>query len=181
MFERFTDRARGVVQGSVTIAEEMGHRYIGTEHILLALLTAGGGGAYDVLMAEGVEAQRVRAEIECPSDLDAEALESIGIDLNVVRAKVEEAFGPGALDETPREERRGFFARKHKPFTPRAKTVLELSLREALALKHGYIGTEHILLGLLREGKGLAAKILADAGVDFADLRAKTIAAIPQR
>ena len=65
----------------------------------------------------------------------------------------------------------------HIPWTPRSKKVLELSLREALALKHKHIGTEHILLGLIREGQGLAAKILADRGLDLKQLRDKTIEA----
>ncbi len=174
MFERFTDRARSIVTGANALAEELGHGHVGTEHFLLAILTSGGGIAHDVLRAEGLEAQAVRDTILAPSKMDADALESIGIDLDAVRAKIEETFGPGALDAVP-EKFKG-----HKPLTKRAKIVLELSLREALALKHRYIGSEHILLGLLREGKGLAAKILADAGLDFADLRAKTIAAIPK-
>ena len=175
MFERFTDRARLVVKEAAEHAEEMGHENIGTEHILLSLLTIGGGVACDVLTAAGLEAQQVRAAIQRLSGLDADALGAIGIDLDAVRAKIEETFGPGALDGVPAGK-----AKRHKPWGPRAKVALELSLREALALKHKHIGTEHILLGLLREGKGLAAKILADAGLDFADLRAKTIAAIPK-
>lgn len=109
----------------------------------------------------------------CGSDLDAQALGSIGIDLDAVRRRVEETFGPGALDQTRHEPRRG-----HLPFSPRAKKVLELSLRESLRRKGGYVGTEHVLLGILREGKGLAAMILADARIDrqaveaaLADLR----------
>jgi ATP-dependent Clp protease ATP-binding subunit ClpA len=183
MFERFTDRSRLVVKGAQDLADEMGHRHVGTEHLLLAILAQGGGIAHDVLRAEGLDAQQIRAAIAGPPRLDADALESIGIDLNAVRAKIEETFGPGALDEdVPHEERHGLLRKRYLGgrFTPRAKVVLELSLREALALKHKHIGTEHILLGLLREGKGLAAKVLADAGLDFAGLRAKTIAAIPK-
>jgi hypothetical protein len=115
---------------------------------------------------------------------DAEALRAIGIDLDAVRAQVEQRFGPGAL-EVPAESAawRGWLGRRrpagppqgHIPFSARAKKVLELSLREATALRHGYIGAEHLLLGLVREGEGLAAKVLHDAGVDLPDLRRRTV------
>ena len=81
----------------------------------------------------------------------AKALESLGISLEAVWAQVEEIIGQGQSAPTG-----------HIPFTPRAKKVLELSLREATALHHGYIGAEHILLGIVREGEGLAPKILHD-------------------
>jgi hypothetical protein len=85
----------------------------------------------------------------------ARALESLGISLEAVRAQVEEIIGQGATAPTG-----------HIPFTPRAKKVLELSLREALELGHNYIGTEHILLGLLREGQGVGAQVLVELGAD---------------
>jgi hypothetical protein len=90
-----------------------------------------------------------------------------------VRAKIEEAFGPGALEPERPPTRYGLFGRKvvGGPFTPRSKKVLELSLREMLRLKHRAITSEHILLGLLREGEGLAAQILVERGVDFPDIR----------
>jgi hypothetical protein len=105
-------------------------------------------------------------------------LKLIGIDLDAVRAKVEETFGPDAL--APRvPEKRGLFGRRPRsPFTGRARKVLELALREALVLKHNYIGTEHILLGLLREGNGLAARVLVEQGFDLDDLRRRTLAAV---
>ena len=90
----------------------------------------------------------------------AKALESLGISLEAVREKVEETIGPAGSSTTG-----------SPPFTPRAKKVLELSLREALALKHRHIEAGHILLGLLREGEGLAMKVLYDRGVDPVDLR----------
>ena len=189
MFERFTDRARAVVVGAQEQAAELHHRHIGTEHLLLALLAADGGVAKTVLTDAGVDAARVRDDIkrhlrtgfDVLGAADAEALRSIGIDLDAVRAKVEETFGPTVFEAPPQPRRRWPFGRRlsgHRPFTPRARKVLELSLREALHLKHNYIGTEHILLGLLREGEGLAAKILAEQGYDFDDLRARTVAAI---
>ena len=97
----------------------------------------------------------------------AKALESLNISLEAVRQQVEEIIGQGQAAPTG-----------HIPFTPRAKKVLELSLREALQLGHNYIGTEHILLGLLREGEGLAAKVLTDEGFDLTDLRRWTLAAL---
>ena len=86
----------------------------------------------------------------------ARSLESLGISLDAVRQQVEEIIGRG--QQAPSG---------HIPFTPRAKKVLELSLREALQLGHGYIGTEHILLGLLREGDGVAAQVLVTLGADL--------------
>ena len=92
----------------------------------------------------------------------ARALESLGISLEGVRQRVEEIVGHGQVAPGG-----------HIPFTPRAKKVLELSLREALQLGHNYIGTEHILLGLMREGEGVAARILADMGADAERVRGR--------
>src|SRR2546430_357104 len=121
-------------------------------------------------------------------DDGAAALKAIGIDLPAVRAKIEELFGPGALDPPDPEPRRGLLRRRRTPqgptnripFAARSKKVLELSLREALRLGHNYIGSEHILLGLIREGEGLAAQILVESGVSLDDLRARTMAALNQ-
>jgi ATP-dependent Clp protease ATP-binding subunit ClpA len=191
MFERFTDGARGVVTRAQEESRQLGHHHIGTEHLLLALLDPRGGIAHRVLTDAGVERSRVLADItrfvraghDIFGDSDIAALRSIGIDLDAVRRKVEETFGPGALEPPPAPCRRRGLLRRwrpqgHTPFTPRAKKVLELSLREALRLKHNFIGTEHILLGLLREGNGLAAKVLTDEGFDLADLRRWTLAAL---
>jgi ATP-dependent Clp protease ATP-binding subunit ClpA len=97
--------------------------------------------------------------------LAAQALESLGVTLEHVREQVLRIVGPG-------EEPSG----AQIPFTTRAKKVLELALRESLALEHDYIGTEHILLGLLRQNKGVAVRILLDCDVDLADLRDELIA-----
>jgi len=94
----------------------------------------------------------------------AKALESLGISLELVRGQVEEIIGQGATSPSG-----------HIPFTPRAKKVLELSLREALQLGHNYIGTEHILLGLIREGEGVAAQVLVKLGADLARVREQVI------
>src|SRR5688572_4049009 len=90
----------------------------------------------------------------------AQALDALGISLEAVRQQVEEIIGQGQAAPTG-----------HIPFTPRAKKVLELSLREALQLGHNYIGTEHILLGLVREGEGVAAQVLQKLGADLARVR----------
>ena len=94
----------------------------------------------------------------------AKALESLSISLEAVRAQVEEIIGQG--QQAPSG---------HIPFTPRAKKVLELSLREALQLGHNYIGTEHILLGLIREGEGVAAQVLQKLGADLNRVRQQVI------
>src|SRR2546426_100891 len=139
MFERFTDRARRVVVLAQEEARLLNHNYIGTEHILLGLISEG----------EGVAAK---------------ALESLGISLEAVRQQVEEIIGTGSSSP-----------QGHIPFTPRAKKVLELSLREALQLGHNYIGTEHILLGLIREGEGVAAQVLVKLGADLSRVRQQVI------
>jgi ATP-dependent Clp protease ATP-binding subunit ClpA len=208
MFERFTTGARSVVRDARAQARELGHRQVGTEHLLLALLQPEGGNASTVLHEFGLTSDGVRAEIlkvagasGAISDADAAALHRIGIDIDAVRAKIEESFGPGALEPDgpghaqarggPGEEpshaqvrggagvpstRGGLFRRRRgEPvadrWNPRSKKVLELSLREALRLKQGFIGTEHILLGLIREGQGLAAQIMVAKGIDITALR----------
>jgi len=94
----------------------------------------------------------------------AKALESLSISLEAVRSQVEDIIGQGGSSPSG-----------HIPFTPRAKKVLELSLREALQLGHNYIGTEHILLGLIREGEGVAAQVLVKLGADLSRVRQQVI------
>jgi ATP-dependent Clp protease ATP-binding subunit ClpC len=132
MFERFTDRARQVIVLAQNEARSLDHDYVGTEHILLALMEEGTG-------------------------VGAKALEAMQITTETVREKVEEITGRGQVPP-----RKG-----HIPFTPAAKKVLEFSLREALQLGHTYIGTEHMLLGLVREGEGVAGQVLAGLGADL--------------
>jgi ATP-dependent Clp protease ATP-binding subunit ClpC len=137
VFERFTDRSRQVLVFAQEEARLLRHSFIGTEHILLGLLREGDG-------------------------TGAQALRSVGISIEPVRAKIVEFIGrAGTAPESSGAP----------PFTPRAKKVLELGLREALARNHSYIGTEHILLGLVREGEGVAATVLADLGVNLARAR----------
>ena len=139
MLERFTDRARRVVVLAQDEARSLNHNYIGTEHLLLGLITEG----------EGVAAK---------------ALDIVEIKRDDVRAAIVDIIGEG---EKPVEG--------HIPFTPRAKRVFELSFREALQLGHNYIGTEHMLLGLLREGEGVAAQVLQKLGADLGQVRQTVI------
>jgi ATP-dependent Clp protease ATP-binding subunit ClpA len=172
MFERFTEAARQTVVLAQQEARALHSGHIGTEHLLLGLIGQGGTPVADVLDRHGLNrASAVQSIVRFSggAGLDAEALGAVGIDLDAVRARVEETFGPGALDAPGRG--RGKAVSGHIPFTPRAKKVLELSLREALALKSPSIGDGHILLGMLREGEGLAMKVLADRGIDTATLR----------
>jgi ATP-dependent Clp protease ATP-binding subunit ClpC len=143
MFERFTARARQVVVHAQEEARALGHHYIGTEHILLGLLRE----------EEGVATR---------------ALASLGIELDQVRAKIEQIIGRGTEA-----------AAGQIPFTPRAKRALELSLREAIALGHNYIGAEHILLGVARENDGVAARILLELDADAERIRSEVYRLAP--
>jgi ATP-dependent Clp protease ATP-binding subunit ClpA len=142
MFERFTERARHVVVLAQEEARELGHGYIGTEHVLLGLLREQEG-------------------------LAARVLESLDITVEGVRSQVVRIVASG-------EE----VSSGQIPFTPRAKKVLELALREALALGHNFIGTEHILLGLVRENEGVAARVLRDFDADSDTIRNAVIRAL---
>jgi len=182
MFERFTDRARQAVVRAQEEARSLRHGYIGTEHLLLGL-TADQSGlaarvldrlAFDVELARSAVVKIVgRGPEGTPPDSDADALRAIGIDLDEVRRRVEEAFGPGALDSAPPRSRGGSRRRcetlwaGHLPFTQRAKKALELALREARHLGHDFIGTEHVLLGLLREHEGIAGTVLTAQGITY--------------
>lgn len=186
MFERFTTDAREVVVRARAEARALKHPTIGTEHLLLGLL-GDPGPAGTVLRGVLPETGTVRADIDRrvgPSEpiideQDAAALRSVGIDPDAVLAKIEESFGPEAVLQ-PRSVRKGWFGRRTSSarFAPRAKKVLELSLREALRLKHREISTGHLLLGLIREGEGLGALILVEAGADLAGLRTQVEAGL---
>jgi ATP-dependent Clp protease ATP-binding subunit ClpC len=139
MFDRFTDRARRVLVLAADEARLLHHNYLGTEHLLLGLISEGEG-------------------------IAAKALESLGVSPEAVRAQVEEIIGTG---QSPPQGQ--------PPFTPRARKVLELSFKEALQLGHNYIGTEHILLGLIREGEGVAAQVLQKLGADLGRVRQQVL------
>ena len=182
MFERFTDRMRGVLVAAQVEATALGHDFLGTEHLLLGLLVEREGVAGRILSADGLTLDGAREQVRRiigprhpgAGIADADALRAIGIDLDEVRATVEASFGPGALDRPGRRGRRGMTG--GPSFVPRAKKAMELSLREALALGHGYIGTEHLLLGILRLGEGVAYEILDARPGGAAALRPKVLA-----
>jgi ATP-dependent Clp protease ATP-binding subunit ClpC len=146
MFERFTDRARSVLVLAQSEARRLDHHAIGTEHILLGLIHEDGGVAAKVLKSLSVSLGAVREKVD------------------EVREKAEETLGAAGTPPTG-----------SPPFTQRAKKVLELSLREALQLGHSYIGTEHMLLGLVREGEGVGAQVLQSLGADLDTVRHKVI------
>ena len=175
MFERFTEGARGAVVGAQRHARALHHGWIGTEHLLLGVLDDADGRAARLLRDRfAIDAEWVRGEVERivgrgEPDIDADALATLGIDLDAVRERVERTFGAGALSG----RRRGCRPEGGRlPFTPRSKKALELSLREAVAMGDHFIGAEHLLLGLAREGDGVAARILRSRGVDRAAVRA---------
>jgi ATP-dependent Clp protease ATP-binding subunit ClpA len=183
MFERFTASARGTVVRAQQEAADADDGCVGTEHVVIAL-AQDEGVAGEVLRAAGVTAQTLRRRrLEDSRDeddhggrLDADALRSLGIDLDDVRRSVEETFGAGALDNAPsRPGRRRWPASSHIPFSRRAKASLERGLRQAIMNGDTRIGSEHLLLGILDEGTGAGVRLLRDEGLDLAQLRATTL------
>ncbi len=178
MFERFTKAARFAVVGAHEQARELKSPRIDVEHVLLGVLSTADKDLTTLLDRVGLTYDDVRAHIaenrrsEALGAEDAEALKSIGIDLDAVRESLEATFGDDALDRAVPEERRGWFGRRggHIPFTPGAKKVLELSLREALAHKDDHIASEHILLGVLRAPSDKARAVIEEH-VAVAELR----------
>jgi hypothetical protein len=140
-FERFTREARRVVTLAQTEAKELGHDWIGTEHLLLGVLAA-------------------------DDSIGRRALAEFGITADDVRADISRIVGD-AEEPPPKRRRRG----PRMPFTPRAKKVLELSLRVARKMKDDFISSEHIVLALLDEGEGVAAEILRERGIEEKELR----------
>ena len=170
MFERFTRAARDVVEGAQAEARELRHGRIDTEHLLLGILRDPDSLAASLLCVAGLTLEVARERVIRLVDhgeRDVDALKQLGIDLDQVRTSVEEPFGPGALD---RARTRGF-SRGHIPFTRAAKKTLELTLREAIHLGDRAIGPEHMLLALLREGRGVAAEVLQAVGVTHPSVR----------
>jgi ATP-dependent Clp protease ATP-binding subunit ClpA len=175
MFERFSDEARQAIALAQEEAAELHHGWIGTEHLLLGVLRADGSGAR-LLNDLGVGLASARDDVvrtigRGEEDIDRDALATLGIDLDAVRERVEKAFGAGALSRRD-DCRSGTFGR-HTPFTPRAKKALELTLREGIALGARDLRAEHLVLGLLREGDGVAAQLLHGRGLVLDDVRAR--------
>ncbi|MCE9595437.1 MAG: ATP-dependent Clp protease ATP-binding subunit [Planctomycetes bacterium] len=140
MFDRFTDRAKKVMNLARQEAQRFNHEYLGTEHILLGLVQEGSGVAANVLKNMNIDLSKIRAEVE-----------------KIVKT------GPSMV------------TMGQLPFTPRAKKVLELSMEEASNLGHNYIGTEHLLLGLIKENEGIAAQVLMNLGVKLEDVREEVL------
>src|SRR6476619_6238202 len=140
MYERFTDRARKMMQIANQEAKRFNHEYIGTEHVLLGLIKEGSGVAANVLKNLDVDLRKIRLEVE--------KLVQSGPDM-VTMGKL--------------------------PQTPRAKKVIEYSMEEARNLNHNYVGTEHILLGLLREQEGVAAQVLMNLGLKLEEVREEVL------
>ena len=130
MYERFTDRARKVMQLANQEAQRFNHEYVGTEHLLLGLIKEHSGVAASVLTKMGIDLHKVRVEVE-----------------KIVQSGPDMVF-MGKL-----------------PMTPRTKKAIEYAMEEARNLSHNYVGTEHLLLGLLREQEGVAAQILINFGL----------------
>ena len=174
MLERFSSTAREAVQQARIQARSLHQGYIGTEHLLLALTAGQSGIAARVLEAHGVTQQSLRGAIVAASDdgLDPEALATVGIDLDAVRAAAEASFGPGVLDVPA-----GSASEPGRtPFTRPAKKSLELALREAVHQQHREIDSGHLLLGIIRADEGLGTRILKDLGQDLDALRAEVLA-----
>ncbi|MEY9842452.1 Clp protease N-terminal domain-containing protein [Streptacidiphilus sp. EB103A] len=184
MLERFTEPARRVVNESQLEMRALHHGYVGTEHLLLALLRQPAEPAAALLVRHGLDLGTARAAVqrllgESGATIDGAALEAIGIDLDAVTARVEAAFGAGALSGAgpggasaagrgrTRTLGRGVF-------TDRARKVLELAVRAAQGRGDRSIGTGHLLLGLVRQGGGLAVRVLRDHGLDLAEVERET-------
>ncbi|HZT78904.1 MAG TPA: ATP-dependent Clp protease ATP-binding subunit [Gemmataceae bacterium] len=140
MYERFTDRARKVMQLANQEAQRFNHEYVGTEHVLLGLIKEGSGVAANVLKNLDIDLRKIRLEVE--------KIVQSGPDM-VTMGKL--------------------------PQTPRAKKVIEYSIEEARNLNHNYVGTEHLLLGLLREQEGVAAQVLMNLGLKLEDVREEVL------
>jgi ATP-dependent Clp protease ATP-binding subunit ClpA len=139
MFERFTDRARRVIVMAQAHARDLDYNYIGTEHLLLGLMSDEDGIAYAALTTLGFTSEDIKVQVKRGGHPDASG---------------------------------------HIPYTPQTKKVLELSLREALQLGHNYIGTEHLLLGLVRDGGGKGAELL---GADLGRVRQQVLKTLAEK
>ncbi|HJY66179.1 MAG TPA: Clp protease N-terminal domain-containing protein [Streptosporangiaceae bacterium] len=184
MFERFTDKARKVVVLAKNKATERGDDQIRPVHMLYGLVSTDGVAAR-ALTALGVDPAAVERKLgrsapEGPlvgeASEDAEALAAIGIDLDEIKRRIEDSFGPGALERVPLTPRGPLNWTGRQPLAEGSKLALALALKEARALHHTYIGTEHVLLGLLRVAErqphaDFAAVTLRDLGLDPARVR----------
>ena len=171
MFERFAESARQAVTLAQEEARTLHAGHIGTEHLLVALAAESSGPAGRALRGLGLDAPGLRESAGRAGDLDRQALALLGIDLDEVRRRVEAAFGPGALD---RHRRTG----GRIPFTPTCKKTLELALRQALSRNDRFIGTQHLLLGLLQAEDEQSVALLRGQGRSLDEVRAALLAEI---
>jgi ATP-dependent Clp protease ATP-binding subunit ClpC len=139
MFQRFTDRARRVLVYAQEEARELGHDFIGTEHILLGLIREGDGMAAKALGALEITYDAVREKVTVLTELASNS-------------------SPGS-----------------PPFTPRAKKVMEMALRESIRFDHNYVGTEHLLLGIVRQDDCTAVRTLNDLGFEMSDIESQVV------
>lgn len=169
MFERFTRPARETVVHAQTVGREFRHAGIGSQHLLLSLL-ATPSVAQRVLVGAGADAATLAPLVRDSAGpaADAAALRELGIDVDEVRRRAEESFGPGALDGEPRRRRfLGGTGPGHLPFDSTGRETLTDALRVAISLRHNCIGTEHLLLAILDHPEGPAVRALRAAGVDL--------------
>jgi ATP-dependent Clp protease ATP-binding subunit ClpA len=206
MFERFTQPARQVVVRAQEEARSFRHPWLGTEHLLLGVLAQPEAPGVSALTELGVNLASGRAALHQLvgrgglGESDAEALRTLGIDLDEVRKRAEASFGPGALDypwlaaaaaassaDLPRRRARHWLPWRHGPcvtgdltghlpFMPRAKRALERALREAESHGDRHIGVEHVLLGLLDPKSNMAVELLHHLGADPELVRSRVLA-----
>ena len=158
LFKNFTEQARKAMVLSVDEARRLEHNFVGTEHMLLGLVSEGEGVAAHVLSSSGVELDKIRSEI-------VSILKQGQEKSNPVLSKIKSAMMQGEI----------VLAGRQAVMTGRAKKVIELAVDEARLLGDQYIGTEHLLLGILREGEGLAVGVLKNLGIDLGRVRSETL------
>ncbi len=189
MFERFTDKARTVVIRAKAKATERGDQI--RPVYMLHALASGDGVAARALAGLGVDAATIERWLDRAAPLgnplegerssgDAEALAAIGVDLDEIKRKVEESFGPGALERVPLTPQGPLNWTGRMTLTREAKQSLALAVQEARALHHSYLGTEHLLLGLLsaaeRNPRGdFTVDTLRDLGIDLVQARQRVL------
>lgn len=185
MFERFTSSAKDAVVRAQHEARGLGHPRITSGHVLLAIADRGQSIGARVLADLGFDTPTGRAALgrsvvgaaRVLDDEDADALRTLGIDLDDVRSAAESSFGPGALERA--HER--WHCRGHIPLTPESKKALQLALREAIQLGDRHIGTEHLLLGVLRDRWSSAKSLLVDQRIRVEDVRKAVAAEVAHR
>jgi ATP-dependent Clp protease ATP-binding subunit ClpA len=182
VFERFTPEARRIVTGGADVARQLRHDWIGPEHLLIAVAATGPNVAAGALRSCRFDPGRAREDLDRSAarrsddltEADAAALRTIGVDLDEVRRRVEDSFGPDALQHRRRWSGRTRTRICGLPFMPSAKRAIELALRETIRLGDRSIGPEHVLLGLLR-ADGPSTELLRAQGIDPVEVRDEVV------